>query len=127
MKAQELRVGNLVKLNDQAETITDIVSDHGKYFVDTYKHILIFLDNHSLKPIPLTEEWLIRLGFEKHFNGYFCERDYLLLKQHKLENKWFVWVNKVGDIDCTRINSVHQLQNLYFALTGQELELKETK
>ena len=127
MKAQELRVGNLVKLNDQAETITDIVSDHGKYFVDTDKHISIFLDNQSLKPIPLTEQWLIKLGFEKHFNGYFCKREYLLLKQHKLENKWFAWVNKVGDIDCTRINSVHQLQNLYFALTGQELELKETK
>ena len=127
MKAQELRVGNILLYGNKRVIVSGIELD-----VNSFNYVISCSDRtaynlYQLKPIPLTEQWLIKLGFEKHFNGYFCERDYLLLKQHKLENKWFAWINKVGDIDCTRINSVHQLQNLYFALTGQELELKETK
>ena len=123
MKAQELRVGNLVKLNDQAETITDIVSDHGKYFVDTDKHISIFLDNQSLRPIPLTEEWLVKFGFDKPAHSWIGSV-FHLSEWDEYPLNWCVAMNKNNAVVVLKLRYVHQLQNLYFALTGKELELK---
>lgn len=74
----------------------------------------------DIKFIPLTEEWLFKLGFECIFthddHHYYLEsldlgldRSYqpFGIGQYKLEFEY-----------------VHQLQNLYFALTGEELILK---
>ncbi len=70
----------------------------------------------DLSPIPLTEEWLLKFGF-KQKNGIKC------------------WVNEDVEIcfetlanyyrlypRTNKIKYVHQLQNLYFALTGSELQ-----
>ena len=66
-------------------------------------------------PIPLTEEWLLRFGFENDPSDYqwifkdkFCI-DYF----QDEEGFWFLPSN--------RIYTVHQLQNLYHALYGEEL------
>ena len=56
MKATELRIGNWVKVYNQNEIVTDIVSDHQQYFIDTDKSRSIFL-TEPVEPIPLTEEW----------------------------------------------------------------------
>jgi hypothetical protein len=78
--------------------------------------------------IPLTEEWLLKFGFGKHHS--------------KIEKDWFTLGDFIlGQYDGKLIPSVygesglegygegiqfvHQLQNLYFALTGKELELKK--
>lgn len=75
------------------------------------------------EPIPLTEEWLEKFGFEKNENGLY-----------KLFNQSEVPILLNGDLNgwtCDGINFsinntqyVHQLQNLYFALTNEELKLK---
>lgn len=66
----------------------------------------------DLEPIPLTEEWLLRFGYTKISNNSF------IITGH------CIWIcNDLFRCDKNGIvlKHVHQLQNLYFALTNQEL------
>lgn len=74
-------------------------------------------------PIPLTEEWLVRFGFDtfRSINSdpktFYNDRfDYGI----EIYQDGSIWFEKLR-----LIKHVHQLQNLYFALTGQELKLTE--
>jgi hypothetical protein len=82
-------------------------------------------------PIPLTEEWLLKFGFIKntypnlHWFKCLDNGDKLSITEHKQygSNKHLSFYFNCGgysSIDLQLIN-VHQLQNLYFALTGEEL------
>lgn len=133
IKANELRIGNLLSWIDDNE----IVKVKGFYITNTIWVEYNYNENETdeidcqlecLKPIPLTEEWLVKFGFEKD----------------KAHNCYVLYEHDTIDLDlefsCTLKNVtiggfctademknckyVHQLQNLYFALTGEELELK---
>lgn len=109
MEARELRLGNLVELEGLVSrlnntTFTSIIS--GRY--------------KDLNPVHLTEEWLLKFGFEKvreyfdyNNNGFEIQKD---------KNGFYIHIN-CGNI---YIEYLHQLQNLYFALTGEELTLSKT-
>ena len=105
MKATELRLNNLVLLN-------------GKEIYE----IEDFRDAEVCEPIPLTEEWLLKFGFV--FDG-------VRFQQEVNNNLWvFVKDNKWGwyspHIEISNgIEYVHTFQNLMFALTGEELTIKE--
>jgi hypothetical protein len=110
MKAKELRIGNLmIKLGKQINiSIPDLMFIEGGKYAYHYK------------PIPLTEEWLIRFGF----SIYDCTVKYYYLssgifKRIKYDEKQntYSW-NKVN------IKFVHQLQNLFYSINGKELELR---
>lgn len=122
IKANELRIGNLVYPDMSShEPITVCIKD----FEDTY----------HLKPIPLTEEWLLKFGFvitvdpenahyKKVVNNDFNE-------SFVINRKVGYEVFYIGHKDCndylcftTQIKHVHQLQNLYFALTNEELKIE---
>ena len=85
------------------------------------------------KPIPLTEEWLIKFGFEKGYLNYLVLKEefycYCYEKSKGLHIEVFAHDEEDEVIDSEyltpTINYVHQLQNLYHALTGKELEIKE--
>jgi hypothetical protein len=79
-------------------------------------------------PIPLTEEWLIKLGFGKDDTNTYIHESLPSGTGVYFEsgNDWnFDDANICGDFDeCIHVKLpqyVHQLQNLYFALTGKEL------
>jgi hypothetical protein len=110
IKANELRIGNWV------ETFEGVIQIQNGWEID---------EGNECQPIQLTEEWLLKFGFNKVSDIWeFWKNSGWDLRQHKLENKW--WLFYIGqDLDCVRIDYVHQLQNLYFALTGEELEIKE--
>lgn len=67
MRAQELRIGNLVECFGIREVIA-IKKNKIKVQHESNKgHFIIEwvpIDSLSLKPIPLTEEWLLKFGFE---------------------------------------------------------------
>lgn len=119
MKANELRIWNLVQ-NVYKDT-----------FGISHETLCDFANGYvNLKPIPLTEEWLKKFGFEKKtgiyrksFNekviGIGLDGSYGLYDN---ENDW-----KIGSSFCgnNRIIFVHQLQNLYFALTNEELKFNQ--
>jgi hypothetical protein len=114
MKANELRIGNYVydtlgKVNKiDLEAITYIVKE----------------PHNQVKPIPLTEEWLLKFGATEKYKS--------------VSNRWSFGVFSLDDpedengnlrnefyYDSTlNVKYVHQLQNLYFALTQEELIFK---
>lgn len=118
MKANELRIGNLVRNNMNGEILKpcDVLCDGIN--TDNYEG----LNYGFIEPIPLTEEWLLKFGFEKQHNeedfDYWFKNDFLndIIWEH---SEGFCHnLNYGGDI-----KHVHQLQNLYFALTNEELIL----
>ena len=97
-----------------------------KYFqIDEFPQVVIMLK--ELEPIPLTEEWLVKFGFENDKKGLILE-----FKNYSYSYLWFN--NNSGQLRLVseggkflthdNLKYVHQLQNLYFALTGKELEIK---
>ena len=129
--ATDYRIGNIIQYNNEIEstgTITSLIADFVAgldYCQIDYrtneKHWLI-----NVKPIQLTEQWLEKLGFSvikessagKRYgyviNGIFSsDLTFTFWKTTKEAGKFFR-----GDLE---LKSVHQLQNLYFALTQREL------
>lgn len=102
MKSQELRIGNWVNKDLSVDDIVTIQVEIG----DLLSNEVI----ENLYPIPLTEEWLLRLGIK--------DSD---------KRSLGIWNNGAaiyfdyGDEKSLKLNYVHQLQNLYYALTGEEL------
>jgi hypothetical protein len=113
MKVSELRLRNLVF--DNLGGILKIIG------------IKEESDLSHLRPIPLTEEWLLKFGFKvnrqtKEENNIW--RCYWTEGHFEIEQiiGFFLWDNNCYG---TKIKYVHQLQNLYFALTGEELIIKQ--
>ena len=81
------------------------------------------------RPIPLTEEWLVKFGFEisgvtgkkgKYIVWLYDNKEYCFLihnEKDSLDNNDL----RVFSTPLANIKHVHQLQNLYHALTGEEL------
>jgi hypothetical protein len=132
MKASELRIGNLINSNGYCSYVYSIESAmplQDKRYSDK---VLITLFNGGLSTIPidecepihLTEEWLLKFGFNYDSDialysksGYdVCIND---------DNSISYYLGEYGSW-CKNITHVHQLQNLYFALTGEELIINET-
>ena len=108
MKASELRIGNLVYDNLGGAL--------------KIKGISLESDLSHIKPIPLTEEWLLKFGFE------FDEEDDGYQKgkyKVSVSNEGCLFFINIGYYpeEIAEFNYVHQLQNLYFALTNEELIL----
>jgi hypothetical protein len=117
MKATELRIGNY--LFAKGIEVIRFTSFFGLCNIESYPE--------RYSPIPLDEEWLKKLGFK-----YSEERE-------SMSNGFEEWYNgtlylgymhncyifDVLDQGCINmpITHVHQLQNLYFALTGEELTI----
>ena len=115
IRANELRIGNLINKNGKVHytnifTIRDI-----KY--------LSIDDTDIFEPIEISEEWLSKFGFQKRDRAY------------KLKNfgKFLFFDGDPQFYPAGMLNAllpkgnlqfVHQLQNIYFALTGEELQLK---
>lgn len=80
----------------------------------------------DVSPIVITEEWLEKLGFEYEratVGGWERWEKWTSKKGRiKLLDKKFSW--GIGEYS-NYIQYVHQLQNLYFSLTGEELTIKK--
>ena len=114
MKINELRFGNLVQWGD-GEIVVDInlMRDFDVY------------SRNGLEPIPLTEEWLLKFGFEYISKTSYSSnqaKDYKVWSRYnftfnEIQNRWWH-----GNLPLEfQPKYVHQLQNLYFAVTGEEL------
>jgi len=83
---------------------------------------------NDLSDINLNDEWLLRFGMELQ-SGYLSNLRTASLKgfrinTYKNEDLGFWWLGLYHNSKNNHIKYVHQLQNLYFALTGEELTLK---
>ena len=120
MKANELRIGNIVGCDIQSVTVKAINDETCVCHNGSGKPYVLHLED--LFGMKLTEEWLLKFGFEKdnmlNILYYLKNFGYVCL----LENEPSIFRKEGIEI---KIKHVHQLQNLYFALTGEELILNE--
>ena len=102
MDCKELRIGNWVyfKLDDE--------------YIQFDYSMLEWDNANDIHAIPLTEEWLVKFGFVDN-----CKNGYEIVNHNP---GYYFLDNEGGFINDCPILYVHQLQNLYFALTGEELE-----
>lgn len=107
---EEIRVGNFIQHDLEVGSNDFSVVKPSCFKKDYYLR--------SYNAIPLTEEWLFKIGFKQEYeldeyelNGFKVIR---INKRYELFNHDFPIV----------IKHVHQLQNLYFALTREELIIK---
>lgn len=123
MKANELRIGNIIGCDIQSLTVRAVndqtcicQNNSGKPYI---------LDLEDLYGLKLTEEWLVKLGFEKIVCGINPQLPDFILNGVTLMTHtqgFYILDQKNG---WSPFYYVHQLQNLYFALTREELEIKE--
>lgn len=119
MSAEELRIGNIIKHSLTECVVESIFNCENIDVSNEYEEWNALLD--ECKPIPLTEEWLIKFGFEKT-KGYVFKIDKFSLFDHNYDQvNLFLQLNS-PNVPLIHIKFVHQLQNLYFALTGKELK-----
>jgi hypothetical protein len=120
MKSSDLRIGNLVDLGNRIAKVTEI--NHLACVVVDLEETQDTIEGYErVKGIILTEEWLLNFGFEKNNNNQF-----ILMKGSVdiLFNKDLNgWTCDGINFSINMTEHVHQLQNLYFALTGEELIL----
>ena len=136
MKSSDLRIGNYVHHN---------INNSNKHFIGnelivceiTENGITTFYNNidgdkqivrgkSNYEPIPLTEEWLIKMGFE-----------YIEIGEEVFEQNWVLSGHEIlcgpaneglfyhDFLNGGLVQYVHTLQNLIYALTGKELTINE--
>lgn len=130
MKANELRIGNYLNGKQGYVVVSEIRANNS---VKIHDNTSSFYVGTCLKPIPLTEEWLFNFNME-YVDGFSSQRK-LYVKKHEYDISQITYSEKEGLMRLSNgeqkgtmliphIKYVHQLQNLYFALTGEELTFK---
>jgi hypothetical protein len=114
IQSKQLRIGNLVKEGEVRIIRDDLIFVKGNSFS---------LD--KFEPIPLTEEWLLKFGFTKKENKQYWYKDDSMLRFALLDGCLHC---SIGDdkngVLYNRLYSVHQLQNLFYAVNNTELTIK---
>ncbi len=128
MKVQELRIGNLVhatfedEAGQEQRTLCKVIAiDTTGSLGDGWDFMYESLDGNDHETyddsfgIPLTDYWFSQLGFKPLAKDWQIKG--LIIHTRK---RGYVVNKRIHPIKC-----VHTLQNLYYALTGEELTLPE--
>lgn len=124
MEATELRLNNLLMYGDSIVPIMGVENNNESFLVKIDEDTAI--DYRKLKPIALTVDWFSKLGFKEAYRSNSrirfdlpncCRYDFDLDSNKILEGFLFFG----NYIKC---NYLHQLQNIYFTLTGEELKIE---
>ena len=143
IRVNELRIGNIIQDTRHPERqctvfrLTSGIDFNITYQYDKSRELSYSKENSdALQSIPLTEDWLLKFGFSQVFITDPQEPD--------AESKYWIGDFELFEVlnqfvfycfdmnrDCIykalTISSVHQLQNLYFAIYGKELTIKSQK
>lgn len=141
MNANELRIGNVViakriitflKADDEVDfcaapgmplticaTNIEFITVETSFKNKVFKQAVLI---DSIAPIPLTKEIILTCGFEDMgYNLYSYKNLFLNCNDDNFGIE--ISSNEDSFFSNVRISSLHQLQNLYFSLTGEELEV----
>ena len=140
MEANELRLNNyvwdeysgiMVVKSIKGESDTVILCHHLNSATGLYSI-------KDIKPIPLTEQWLLDFGFEKKESSRYGNKytypmaDWgYTIENSFIKGKWFFGhefydsnnedENNISMNFCHNLEFVHNLQNIMHSLTGKEL------
>lgn len=136
IKPKELRLGNLIEwaISGDTGTVEEIRQNtvRARYVSDKERTAMSLYED--IDPVSLTEEWLEKFGFVKTMSTIIMSDieyiDYrmpqfvcfLLSGGKGVEVEFSAKHNTIEERGyLTNVKYAHQLQNLYFALTGKEL------
>ena len=135
--AQELRLGNFVHDKDGILIIVDSIVTAEGIGINapvSYKGCCPDYYLSDISPIPITEQWLLDLGFVADRRKYSVELLNTVtflgygIRLHPIVNgKRYRTEFQSENISDINIDYVHTLQNLIFSLTGKELEYNPKK
>lgn len=136
MKANELRLGNWIKYKNSYAKVENMSS---RFIMDTSDYVGVrytggwytMCVSTAFKPIELTEEVLLKIGFSKYndvINIYSFENESVIviyapdLKLLRIEDiKSDILIDR--NVRLNNVEYLHQLQNVYYLLIGKELEV----
>lgn len=123
IQANELRIGIFVLYNEDNIYCKVLEIDTLGIRVDFMKNGEIeWVEYDCFSYIPLTHEILEKCGFEMHKTSQLWRKGNFYLHHYLISDNEYCF--KYSDFKSSSIQSLHQLQNLYFALTGEELTYK---
>lgn len=147
INSDELRIGNIVwesslftpGPDDFEQIVVGAINDIDKVIRDNQGNGYSY---DTLYPIPLTPEWLERCGFlglshlgrreyslviDEELTIEVCFGNQLIVRMVIINDNYDENINLGQFVTYRHIrgcNYIHQLQNLYVALTGEELRIK---
>jgi hypothetical protein len=131
MNLAELRIGNFIHQGKHGE---GAISAHKLYQYELFRNGQPSTEHYSeWRPIELNAKWLLSYGFEKS-----SRQDYAKKIPRSGGFVLRITLSKEGNIGTViqgekkdgfnllshTLKYVHQLQNMFFALAGEELDLK---
>jgi len=146
MKVTELRIGNIVKLNNKDYhafedfypmtdenniwIIEDIFRSGNLVIYNSLENLYKSCEISDIENIELNKKWLLKLGFSKSERQYdYFMREYDFNYRINIGFKDIsIHISEKYDYikgsTHPKTKYLHQLQNLYFALTNEELTIK---
>lgn len=132
MNTQELRLGNIIKVveGDRQCTVIGIKPGAIRVNLEVVKGHFVTDEAELFSGIPLNEGWFIRFGFEekKENTGPPINEEltsFVLSGYEFSKDTGGYWYLCGYNWNTKRFKCVHQLQNIFFAIAGEELTLKE--
>lgn len=139
---QEFRIGNAIMLQCRGEYKSHTIKSI--WYNDEEKLYYVEIDNGfqcnlgGISPIPITEELLLKIGFKKDRNGYFnyskyndelsirFTPNYTTIEYANLFHcpEDVTETNYCSSLEFPNSICIHTLQNIWYLLTGNELEIK---
>jgi hypothetical protein len=112
MKPEELRIGNRVSHHTQGDIPITAWGIHCFYEETARPRV-------KLKPIPLTETWLLDVGFENSHSSVYHKGRVAIMVGHDVG---FILIDDAQpSYKIAELKYVHQLQNLYYAIEQTDL------
>lgn len=131
---KELRIGSWVQCSSLPMRVVSIHDDETIYcdFEGNEGDVWGFDKNNPCKSIPLTEEILLRCGFYEDVSGFV--QSFIISYWNNIRTVKTQFEIVLDDVNgpvgvfvsgnnVIHLRSLHQLQNLYFAIVGKELEI----
>ena len=138
MNANELRINNWVEYEGRYFQLYAI--DANMPFLNTAEFGVGVVDYNNIFPIPLSPEMIEKFDFSERYNsGVSSNKDHFILLINSTRFYFrpsyqggFYWGIVDKDIDnphepndCIPLQSLHQFQNWYFIMAGEELTYKQ--
>jgi len=121
---KEARAGNIVMYDNRLFQIESIAMSFPCLNTDEFG--IGVVDWNNINPIPLTPEILEKCGFEwSIYHQAWHKQGFVFDLSERSVGGFFMHKSRLNsEIICPEIQYLHQLQNLYFSLTGEELNYK---
>lgn len=129
MNAKELRIGNLVQdKTGDVMYVYRIWKGGAELSGDENGSDDLDYDEDEIFGIPITESWLVKLGFESIGEGSTKMFRKGVFNWYPIAGLYLEFDNGVSGYDLqTECKYVHELQNLFFLIERKELIIKHQK